>query len=189
VTLGKSILFVTFTGEESNLLGSTYFTAHSPCSIPVCGAIAALNFDIANVWGRTSDMVAIGQGMSLYMDELVQNATEDEYVKLEPDPTPNLGHLFRSDQLPFALDHIPSLGLSAGTHYIGKPDGYYENVTQAYIAEHYHQPTDEYDPSWSMGGIIQQTRIMLRIAYRLATTERVPHIDNSEILPPPITRR
>lgn len=189
--LRRSILFVTFTGEESNLLGSTYFTIHPPCDTsiygPACGAVAALNFDIANVWGPTRDVVAIGQGMSGLLDIVLAQATDDEDIVLVPDPTPHLGHLFRSDQLPFALENIPSLTLSAGTHYLGRPSNYYQTVTQAYVAEHYHQPSDEYDPSWSMDGVIQQTRLMTRVAYQLSTEEQVPRIENSEILPPPIT--
>jgi len=182
----RTILFISLTGEESNLLGSTYFATHSPCAEHLCGATSALNFDIMNVWGRTADVVAIGYGMSTYMDKLVSRAAEEEHVYVVPDPTPQLGHLFRSDQLSFALHHVPSITLSSGTHYVNQPPDYYYNVTEAYIADNYHEPSDEYNPEWSMTGIIQQTRIMLRVTYRLATAAPVPTIENSELLPPPI---
>lgn len=186
----RTILFVSLTGEESNLLGSTYFTSHPPCAVPLCGAMSALNFDITNVWGRTKDMAVFGRGLSKYMDELVDEAVKAEHVVLTANPTPpQLSYLFRSDQLTFALHDIPSITLGGGTTYEGKPSSYYQNVSQTYIAQHYHQPSDDYDPAWSMGGVIQQTRIMLRIAYRLATMDGVPQIDSEKLPPLTVTRR
>jgi Zn-dependent M28 family amino/carboxypeptidase len=174
------------TAEESGLLGAEYFASHPPCTSTaqkVCGSVTALNFDIMNVWGATRDVVAIGFGMSEILSDLVSQAASDEHLTITPDPTPDLGHLFRSDQLIFALRHIPSITLSSGTKYKDKPSNYWINVTETYTLKNYHQTSDQYHADWSMDGIIQQVRVMMRVAYQLTVTEVRPTLDNPELLP------
>ena len=55
-------------------------------------------------------------------------------------------------------------------------------MTENYLANYYHQVTDEYDPDWSMGGIIQQIRVMLRVEYKLGIGNAVPTLDDDSLL-------
>jgi membrane-associated protease RseP (regulator of RpoE activity) len=44
--LRRSVLFVTFSGEELGLLGSQYFVEHAPASVPIDSIVAMMNFDM-----------------------------------------------------------------------------------------------------------------------------------------------
>jgi Zn-dependent M28 family amino/carboxypeptidase len=55
----RSLVFVTFTGEELGLLGSEYYVEHSP--LPLDSAVAMINFDIV---GRLRDDKLIVYGVA-----------------------------------------------------------------------------------------------------------------------------
>jgi Zn-dependent M28 family amino/carboxypeptidase len=60
--LQRSIVFVSLTAEEYGLLGSLYYAQHP--ILPLSEAVADINIDIANLYGETKDMVALGGDMS-----------------------------------------------------------------------------------------------------------------------------
>ena len=43
-----------------------------------------------------------------------------------------------------------------------------------WIATHYHQPSDEYDPDWDLSGQIQDLMLVFQVAWRLANDDRMP---------------
>lgn len=176
--LQKSIIFLSTTAEEANLLGASYFVQNPPCPSYVCGIVSAFNFDTLNVWGRTQDSVVIGSGLSTAIDGVVAKAVADEGMFISPDPASGLGHLFRGDQLPFVLHGIPAVSMASGTQFIGGPSNYYQNVSANFIANRYHQPSDEYNDDMNMAGMQQQVRIVLRSAFTIATTNVLPSLDS-----------
>ena len=42
-----------------------------------------------------------------------------------------------------------------GTDFVGRPEGWGKQQMEQYEANHYHQPSDEYDPSWNFAGAIE----------------------------------
>lgn len=166
----RSLLFISLTAEESGLLGAEHY-ARNP-SIPMAQTIANLNVDSGNVYGPTEDIVGIGAEKSEMMD-LLKAAAAEEGMRVSPDQQPNQGFFFRSDQLAFARAGVPAIFFGAGGDYIGQPDEYGQQVEADYVANHYHQPSDEFDTAWPMGGLVQQMKVAARIAYRLGySTER-----------------
>jgi len=161
----RSIIFLSVTAEESGLLGSAYYAAHP--TFPMNKIVANLNVDSGNVYGRTRDLSGIGAETSdmLY---LLRKAALAEGMTVSPDPNPNAGLFFRSDQLSFARMGVPAFFLNSGKQFIGKPAGYAQEMEAAYTAQRYHQPADEFDPAWPMGGLVQQMRVCLRLGYTLA---------------------
>ena len=67
----RSLLFVTFSGEELGLLGSEYFVTHSP--VPLDSAVAMVNFDMV---GRLRDdkLIVYGVATATELPALVDSA-------------------------------------------------------------------------------------------------------------------
>ena len=63
----RSVLFLAVTAEEQGLLGSRYY-GENPL-YPAAQTVAALNMDVLNQWGRTSDLTIVGMGQS-QLDEV-----------------------------------------------------------------------------------------------------------------------
>ena len=70
----RSVIFVTFSGEELGLLGSQYFVDHSP--VPLANVRAMLNFDMV---GRMRDdrMIVYGIATARELNDIVTRANAD----------------------------------------------------------------------------------------------------------------
>lgn len=173
----RSVLFVTLSAEEHGLLGAEYY-AREP-HIPMAQTIANINVDSGNIYGRTTDIVGIGAERS-DMQRLLRTAAMAEGMTVTPDNRPNAGIFFRSDQLAFARSGVPAVYLKTGSSFEGRPTDYFQQVSDEYNNNDYHQPSDEYDPNWPLGGLIQQTRVAFRIGYQLAYSDLKPQWKQGE---------
>lgn len=167
----RTMVFASVTAEESGLLGSAYYALHP--TFPAAQVVANLNVDSGNVYGKTNDISGIGAETS-EMLRWLRNEAAVENMTVSPDPSPNAGLFFRSDQLSFARTGIPAFFLNNGRHYLNRPEGYYERMEGEYLATRYHQPDDEFDATWPMGGLVQQMRVCTRLGYDLAITSSWP---------------
>lgn len=167
----RSVVFLSLSAEESGLLGSTHYTRFP--HIAMDRTIANINLDGGNVYGETRDIVGLGAEKS-ELGDLFGAAAALENLSVVPDPNPEQGFFFRSDQLPFAREGVPAVFLNPGTDYIGQPADYAEEVFADYNAERYHRQGDEFDETWPMGGLQQQARVAVRLGYDLAYSDRRP---------------
>jgi hypothetical protein len=139
----RSILFVAVTAEEKGLLGSDYFARHP--AVPVSAIVANVNSDGPTGWWRPHDVVALGaEHSSLEAD--ASNAAAALGLKLSPDPDPEQVYFIRSDQYSFVKVGIPSA--IPGVGYLDASGGQSANraTMEKWLAKHYHQPSDEWDP-------------------------------------------
>lgn len=164
----RSILFAAVTAEEQGLLGSQYYAAHP--LVPLSRTAASINFDSINVWGRTENIVPLGAERSS-IEPLVARVGEEMDMMLSPDAFPEKGYFFRSDQFSLVKVGVPAVYLSRGHRYIGKPENWGEELAKEYTARHYHQPSDEFDPSWSFEGAAQMMQFAFRTALYLANAD------------------
>jgi hypothetical protein len=122
----RSIVFLTVSGEEHGLWGSSWFTEHSP--VPMTQIVADLNIDmIGRNWKDT--IVVIGKehsDLGATLDR-VNRAHPELGMKAIDDIWPEENFYFRSDHYNFARKGVPILFFFNGTH----PD--------------YHGPNDEPD--------------------------------------------
>lgn len=167
----RSQLFAFVTAEESGLLGSQYFGEHPP--VPARDIIADLNVDEANPEGPVRDVNVMGDSKSSLGPSLAEMLKPDG-VRISPDAQPQAGHFYRSDHFSFARVGIPSVTISAGTDFVGKPAGWGKAHEEEYTSKHYHQPSDEYDPKWPFTGTAQIADIVYRFGTRLANASTVP---------------
>ena len=167
----RSVVLVATTAEESGLLGAQAYTQAPP--IPLEHTAAAINIDRANLWGVTADAVALGaerSGILTYVDR----AWASEGVERVPDPNPHAGHFYRSDHLAFARAGIPVVSLRAGSRFVERPPEWGTEREREYVAQYYHRPGDAFRDDFQYEGLLQQVRLLLRLAWELAATSDYP---------------
>ena len=167
----RSILICLVGAEEQGLLGSKWYAAN-PTFHP--GKIAAnLNFDGGNLHGLTKDITYVGFGKTS-IDELVIKYAAEQGRVVKPDQFVDRGYFYRSDQFSFAKVGVPAVYLEPGTDFIDRPEGWGKQQKEAYEEHHYHQPSDEYDPNWSLVGMVQDAQVGFWIGLAVANADAMP---------------
>ena len=168
----RSIIFLAVTGEEQGLLGSRFYV--SDPLVPLNKTVGVINMDALNITGKTRDMTMIGIGMS-DLDEYMTGVLEKYGRYATPDPFPEQGGFFRSDHFSFAEAGVPVLYPSSGVDDVERGIEWGKAESDRYIAEHYHKPSDNYNPDeWRFDGMIDDIRVFFETGYLLSMTEEFP---------------
>ena len=167
----RSMLFIATTAEESGLLGSEAYV-RAPI-VPLERIAAVVNIDGANVRGLTRDVAALGADRS-DLGTVFTAAASAESLKATGDPDPAKGSFFRSDHFPFARAGVPSISIESGVDFVGRPEGWGEQQAHLFNEERYHQPSDEYNSTFTYEGMAQQVRVLMRIALAVADCAEAP---------------
>ena len=167
----RSLLFLAVTGEEQGLLGSRYYSENP--LYPVVHTVAAINMDGMNVLGPTQDVTITGLGNTT-LEDLVEVECKEQDRVVRPDPQPEKGLFYRSDHFSFAKQGVPALSLSPGVEYLGKPEGWGLKIREEYTRKHYHKPSDQYDPTWDLSGLVQDLHLLFLVGYQAANQDRYP---------------
>ncbi len=167
----RSMAFIAFTAEEQGLLGALYYRDNPV--FPARDTVAAINMDGLNYVGLTRDMEIVGFGKS-EMDDLMTEALSAQGRRAAPDSTPEHGSFYRSDQLHLAQLGIPVLYTSSGVDLVEGGVARGEALSQAYIANNYHKPSDEVTPDWNMSGGTQDLEALYTVGRGLADSDRWP---------------
>jgi Zn-dependent M28 family amino/carboxypeptidase len=168
----RSVLFVAVTLEESGLLGSEYFAAHPP--VPVADMAGGLNMDNLYAIGRTRDLTVLGFGAS-DLDDYLRHAAAAQDRVLVPEPTPERGLYYRSDHFNLAKQGVPMLYTKAGIDSPTLGADYGRRWLEDYVANRYHQPSDEYDPSWNVSGTMQDLAVYYAVGMVVADSDLWPN--------------
>ena len=147
-----TLVFLAVDAEESGLLGSAYHVRHP--TVPLEQTLATINFEMSNPWGRTRDVMVIGApfaGFSALLRPLG--------VRVTPDPVPDQGYMFRSDQLAWLQAGVPAAWLDGGFDYVGRPAGWGDAKRAEYRAQIYHTPFDDVKADWDYAGLVQLAEI------------------------------
>lgn len=167
----RSILFLAVTAEEKGLLGAKYY-ATNPL-YPLARTLANINMDGANQWGRTSDIVIVGDGNTT-LDDLLREAAATQNRRVKPDPEPEKGFFYRSDHFEFAKEGVPALYPDTGEEFIGKPPEYSKQKRDEYTDRDYHKVSDEIKPDWDLSGAVEDAQLFVMVGYRVAQGDRFP---------------
>jgi len=167
----RSILFLAVTAEEQGLLGSQYYSV-APL-FPLAKALANVNMDGLNLYGRTRNVEITGFGAS-ELDAYATKVAAEQGRRVEPETEPEKGYYYRSDHFHFAKQGVPALSAGAGLDYEGKPAGYGQKKRDEYVARDYHAPSDEIKPDWDMSGAAQDCEFYLRVGYLVANAAKYP---------------
>jgi Zn-dependent M28 family amino/carboxypeptidase len=167
----RSIYFLSTTAEESGLLGAEYFVRHSP--LPVNQIAADINVDSLNVLGMTHDLVLLGAERST-LGPLAKAILARQGRTLGIDTSPGAGYFFRSDHFPFAKVGVPAVSISEPNEFTGKDPAFAKKQHEDYRNRKYHQPIDEYDPSWDLGGAIADLKALAELGWTVAMAPATP---------------
>lgn len=158
--LPVDVLFLAPAGEEAGFLGSRAFVRTPP--VPLGRMKACVNLEMSAVWGEARDLVAIG-GRYSEVGDVVAAVARRNGLAVAPEPAPEQGFFFRSDQLSFARAGVPGVWLDLGDDLAGKPAGTGHALREAYRANRYHRPSDELDPAWELTGTAQLARVVVEV--------------------------
>ena len=168
----RSIVFLAVTAEESGLLGSRYY-AENPI-FPLARTVAGINMDSLNMAGATRDFVASGAGKS-ELDRTLLQVLQQRGVRLSPDPSPEAGYYFRSDQFSFARQGVPFIYGRGGEDLVNGGTAAGRAWSQEYRASRYHQPGDEFLTTWDWQGAMNDLEIYYEVMNRLANGRDWPN--------------
>jgi Zn-dependent M28 family amino/carboxypeptidase len=167
----RSLLFAAVAAEEQGLLGSAWYCRH-PTFAP--GRLAAnINIDSINIHGRTRDVAVVGLGKST-LDEVLRAVAATQGRVVVGDRFVDRGFFYRSDQFNFAKIGVPAIYAKSGVEYIGRPPGWGEARHKEYEQTRYHQPSDELDGTWDLRGAVEDARLLLLTALRVANAPAPP---------------
>lgn len=148
----RSIIFMTFSGEEIGLNGSRHFAAHP--TVPIESIKAMINMDMIGRLDHQTDenMLAIqGLGTGSTFKEIVSRRAEGLSVKFIPDDSA----IGPSDHDSFYRAGVPSLFFYTGDH------------------ADYHQPGDDTEKA-NFAGIAEVAELVRRIAADLVDGAEPP---------------
>jgi Zn-dependent M28 family amino/carboxypeptidase len=168
----RSLIFAALTAEEQGLLGSEWYCRHP--TLPAGRIAANINLDSINHRGRTSDFSFIGLGKSS-LDAVIEAVARTQGRVVQGDAFPDRGFFYRSDQFNFARIGVPAIYGRGGPTFIGRPAGWGQQQQELYERQHYHQPSDQFDPkTWDFSGAIEDGRLLLLTGLRVANAEALP---------------
>jgi Zn-dependent M28 family amino/carboxypeptidase len=167
----RSIYFAFVTAEESGLLGSTFMAANPP--LPAEKISANINIDEINNLGPTTDMVQLGVERST-LGPMIEALLKERSRTLTGDTHPERGYFFRSDHFSFAKAGVPALSMGEPKQFTGANAAELLKKQEAFNDKDYHQPSDEYDPSWDFSGGVNDMRVLAQLGWRIAQQAEMP---------------
>ena len=167
----RSVYFAFVTAEESGLLGSDFMAKNPP--VPIDKVAANINIDGVNYLGATTDMVQLGAERSS-IGPMVEAILKERKRTLTGDTHPERGYFFRSDHFSFAKLGVPAISLSEPQDFTGAKAEELKKKQEAYNDKDYHQPSDQYDPSWDFSGGVEDMKVLAQLGWRIANQPDMP---------------
>lgn len=167
----RTVIFCAWTAEEKGLLGSDYYAAH-PLN-PLTKTAAMINLDPHVVLPAARDVELIGGGRTSLEDDFARVA-KAQGLRVTPEPNPEAGWYFRSDHFPFARRGVPALAFRAGRDLVEGGTTAGQRIVSAFNTNCYHQPCDQFDPSWTFAGTVQEASVAYALGRELADSNAWP---------------
>ncbi|GAA4039866.1 M28 family metallopeptidase [Sphingomonas rosea] len=168
----RSLVFLFVTAEEKGLLGSEYYVSNP--LYPLSKTAGVLNTDGGAIYGPARDFSMSGSAKLGLLDMLVAEGAKQKRT-YSPDEKVEAGYFFRSDHFPFAKRGVPAISWRGGADLVngGKARGLALN--EDYTVKRYHQPDDEYSPSWDLSGLAQDAALLHNVGRDLANSSAWPN--------------
>jgi Zn-dependent M28 family amino/carboxypeptidase len=165
----RSILFAAVTAEEQGLLGSEYLGKHPPISASRISV--DLNYDDVKPLGAPEEVEVSGAERTTFYAAV--QATANEFrLAIRPDARPEAGHFYRSDHFSLARVGIPSFSINEGMKFKGHDEAWGLEQNRDYTQNHYHQPSDEYQPEMDFTGDSAVARFGFALGWEAASAPK-----------------
>ncbi len=168
----RSQVFMSVTLEESGLLGSRYYAEHPV--YPLSRTVGGVNMDGVGP-GSPSKDVSVTGGDKSDLTRYLKAAMGAMGLYETPEDHPERGHYYRSDHFSFAKLGVPMFSVGRGSDWVqgGKAAG--DAAAEDFVQHRYHQPSDQYDPTWDWSGAVQEISLFYRLGRELAMTTDWPN--------------
>jgi Zn-dependent M28 family amino/carboxypeptidase len=168
----RSVVFLAVTAEEKGLLGSEYYATHP--LFPAAKTAGVLNTDGGSIYGPAKNFTISGTAKLGLLDMLIaEGKKQGRYYS--PDPHPEYGSFFRSDHFSFAKVGVPAISFGDGNDLVNGGTARGEALSKEYTDKHYHQPSDEWQPSWDFTGMAQDVQLLHNLGRDLANSRAWPN--------------
>ena len=167
----RSIVMISFTAEESGLLGAEYY-ASNPV-YPLARTVGGFNMDSMNVYGRVTGLGVTGYGQSDF-DERLAAAIQPQGRTLMPDYENAAGTYYRSDHFPLAKRGVPMAYAGSRGDFRDEPIAERQAARSDYGAKRYHQAADEWSADWDYSGMIEDLTVFYDVGRALANSRDWP---------------
>ncbi len=167
----RSTLFAFWTAEESGLRGAEYYS-HHPLFPPAKTAVN-INYDALFPSSRTRDVVLTGAERTSVWPT-VQETAQRYQLSVAPDPRPEQGSYYRSDNFMLAKIGVPAFRVAPGNQIYGKPDDFAAAEFTEYNTKRYHQPSDEFREDWDFASLEHAGRFGFTLGLNIGNQEPLP---------------
>jgi Zn-dependent M28 family amino/carboxypeptidase len=168
----RTVVFMAVTAEEKGLLGSEYYATHP--LFPLGKTAGMINMDVLGVLGPARDFSVRGNQKFGLLDMLVDEARK-RGRRFTPDPHPETGGFYRSDHFTLAKVGVPALSFTPGQDLVNGGVPRAEAWAKNYTTTMYHQPADEFSPSWDFSGMAEDAKLLFALGQRLANSHDWPN--------------
>jgi Zn-dependent M28 family amino/carboxypeptidase len=168
----RSIIFLAVTAEEKGLLGSEYY-AQNPL-FPISKTAGVINTDGGAIYGPAKNFTISGNAKLGLLDMLIaEGKRQGRYYS--PDPHPEAGYFYRSDHFSFAKVGVPAISFSDGNDLVNGGIARGEALAKQYTEKQYHQPSDEWSPTWDFRGMAEDANLLHNLGRDLANSRDWPN--------------
>jgi len=91
------------------------------------------------------------------------------------DPESEKGYFYRSDHISLAKVGVPMLYPGGGYDLVDGGTAAGKALRDDYRIHHYHQPSDEYNPSWDLSGPVQDLDALYTLGDEIANSDQWPN--------------
>ncbi len=168
----RSLMFAAWTLEESGLLGSAWYAQHP--IVPFAKTVAGVNMDALSLSGRTRDVTVIGAGKS-ELEGILKKYAKAQGRVTHAEDKPEAGYYFRSDHFPLAKGGVPMLYANGGLDLVGEPKGAGQKLADAFTANSYHKPSDEFSDTLKFDGAAEDVSLFAQVAAEIANSAKWPN--------------
>ena len=168
----RSVYFAAVAAEEQGLIGSAFLAQNPP--LPSGRIALGMNYDMIPELGRVRDVNMNGIERTTFYPT-AQRITKALGLTIIPDPEPEQGHYYRSDHFSFGKVGIPAFSVDPGQDVVGKPAGFGAAWSKEFRADHYHQPSDQFDPNWDWSEAVQMAQLGIWMGWDAANAATMPN--------------
>jgi Zn-dependent M28 family amino/carboxypeptidase len=166
--LPHSVIFASVTAEEQGLLGSQYLGQNPP--IPAAQIALDINYDMVLPIGTPREIDVNGAQRTSFYPEVEKTAKAFD-LAIVPDPRPEAGSYYRSDHFSLSRVGIPAFSVDTGTLYEGHDRAWGETKLKDFVANDYHNFSDNYHPDWDFSGNAKLIRFGMDLGWQVITAK------------------
>jgi Zn-dependent M28 family amino/carboxypeptidase len=158
------------TGEEQGLRGSEYLGLHPP--VAAQDISLNLNFDGVAPLGIPEELEVTGADRTTFYST-VERVAKQYGLAIAPDSNPGAGYFYRSDHFSMARVGVPAFSVNMGPKMKGHTREWGMEQDKIYTEKNYHQPSDEFNPSWDFSGPALMTKLGFTLGWDAANQQQL----------------